>query len=104
MAASATNKKPAAKKTAAPKKARTAQKLTITQTKAIESWFDAWAKKGGDLGAKLTDIEARFENKDSFVPQQVEASRAKLVEALTIADEAKAEFAKIGVQYRSFFG
>lgn len=101
--AKTTDKKPAAKKPAA-KKTRTAQKLTVTQTKLIETQFDTWAKKGSDLGAKLTDIEARFENKDSFVPQQVEAARTKLVEALALADEAKAEFAKIGEQYRSFFG
>ena len=103
--ATTANKKPAAKKAAAaPKKARTAQKLTVTQTKLIEAQFDTWAKKGADLGTKLTDIEARFDNKDSFVPQQVEAARTKLVEALALADEAKAEFAKIGEQYRSFFG
>lgn len=101
----AARKKTVAEKTAAaPKKPRTTQKLTVTQTKLIESQFDTWAKKGADLGAKLTDIEARFDDKDSFVPHQVEASRSKLVEALALVDEAKAEFIKIGEQYRSFFG
>lgn len=108
MTKATTEKKSAAEKKAAPKteakKARSTQKLTVTQTRLIEGQFGTFSKKGEELATKLTDIEARFDNKDSFVPQQVEASRSKLVEALALIDEAKAEFAKIGEQYRSFFG
>lgn len=109
MTKAATEKKPAAKKKAAPKteqvrRPRQTAKLTQTQTRLIEAQFDTFSNKGSELGTKLTDIEARFENKDGFIPTQLAASREKLVEALALVDEAKAEFTKIGVEMRNFFG
>ena len=103
----ASTKKPAAKKAAAKKtttRARTAAKLTVTQTRLLEGQFDTFASKGTSLAAKLVDIEAKWDDKDAFVPKKVAASRAKLTEALALVDEAKQEFAEIGEQYRSFFG
>jgi hypothetical protein len=103
MAKTAT-KKATAKKPAPATRRRSAAKLTITQTRMIEGQFDTFANRGTSLAGKLVDIEAKWDDKEAFVPAKVSASRAKLAEALILIDEAKAEFAEIGDQYRSFFG
>lgn len=96
----------AAKKTTAKKAPakRTTQKLTISQTKVVEAQFDTRLKDITALDGKLTEIEARFDNNESFVPAQVTAARLKLGEAVLALGQAKDEFAKIGEQYRTFFG
>lgn len=109
--ATAASKKPAAKKdeadAPAPKRTvnRTSQKLTMSQTKVLEAQFDTRLKDVAALDGKLAEVEAKFgDNPESFVPTQVIAARVKLAEALVSVGEAKAEFEKIGEQYRTFFG
>lgn len=84
---------------------RTSQKLTMSQTKVIEAQFETRIKDVTTLDGKLAEIELKFaENAESFVPTQIGAARLKVGEALVALNEAKAEFEKIGEQYRTFFG
>lgn len=110
-AATATKKAAAKKDDAAPAaeakpaRQRTVQKLTMSQTKVIEAQFDTRLKDTTTLDGKLAEIEAKFdEGSELFVPAQVSKARLKVAEALVALDEAKAEFEKIGEQYRTFFG
>lgn len=104
MAKTAEKKKAAPKDEPKVRRARPAAKLTMSQTKVLEAQFDTRLKDVTALDGKLVEIEDKFEEKDAFVPAQVGAAREKLAQALVLIGESKDEFAKIGEQYRTFFG
>lgn len=85
---------------------RTSQKLTMSQTKVFEGQFDTRLKDITTLDGRLAEIENKWpeDQRESFVPAQVAAARLKIGEALVNLGDARAEFEKIGEQYRTFFG
>lgn len=84
---------------------RTAQKLTMSQTKVIEAQFDTRIKDANALDGKLVEILDKFnDNHDTFVPTKIVAARQALADGIALIELSKAEFAEIGEKYRSFFG
>lgn len=120
MASATAEKKPAAKKAAAkdepveaaPKKEKTATRpqrvsarITVTQTKVLESQFDTTSKKIEELDKKLAEVEQRFDDKpDHSFATAVKQSRRELQVAAEALTSAKASFSEIGETLRDFFG
>lgn len=100
--------KPADKKPAEAKKpaaARVSAKITLTQTRTLESQYDTTSKKIEDLDKKLVEIEARFiDRPEHIVAAQTTKARADLKVAAEAMVASKDAFAEIGEALRDFFG
>lgn len=115
--ATADKKKAAAKKgetpkddaaTASPQPAsrqRVSARVNITQAKTIEGQFDTASKKVSDLGDKLAEIEARFDDRPDH---QFAVAAREAREELSAAQErmvtAKEKFEGIRSTLEDFFG
>lgn len=110
MAASkTTEKKPAAPKATAPKaeakapRKTRAARLSNTQLTGFITTTTNLKKRVEAIAGSFADAEAKYDNKEGFVPTHLASARTVLLETLVDVDAALDELNAIKAQYDEFF-